>query len=106
MTREYKEPGIADNPKMLSIRTRYRLRIIFAFALLVLAFVLMWPVVTEINAMDRCTAKGGDYDYTTGQCDFKANHPMPGLWQRHGVTLLEALALGWLGCALLLRTRR
>jgi hypothetical protein len=78
----------------------------FAAALLVIAFVLMWPVLAEMNAMDRCAEKGGDYDYTTAQCDFKATHPTPGLWQRHGVTLLEALALGWVGCALLLHRKR
>lgn len=82
------------------------IRTIAALAALAAAFALAWPIGSELFAAERCLEAGGSYDYAAAQCDFKASHPSPGLWQRHGVTLLEALALGWVGCALLLRSKK
>ena len=73
-----------------------------AFALLVISFGLGWPVAEELTAVDRCLDVGGSYDYTARRCDFKVSHAIPALWQRHALPLLGCLALGWIGCALLL----
>ena len=76
-----------------------------AIVLFVTAIVLAWPFAAELSAVDRCLDAGGSFDYTSGQCDFKVNHPSVGMWQRHGTFLLAGLALGVVGCALLFRRK-
>jgi hypothetical protein len=81
-------------------------RTAFAVVLLVSGFLLAWPFGTELTDMDRCSEAGGSFDYASGRCDFKVNHPSAELWQRHGKGLLASIALGALGCALLFRRKR
>jgi hypothetical protein len=81
-------------------------RTVFAVILLLSGFLLAWPVGMELSDMDRCADAGGSFDYATGRCDFKVDHPSAGLWQRHGKGLLASIALGGLGCALLFRRKR
>jgi len=77
-----------------------------AIAVLAVALAFAWPFAVEFVAVDRCLDAGGSFDYKSGQCDFKTNHPSIGLWERHGVFLMIAVALGAVGCGLLLSRKR
>ena len=76
-----------------------------AIAALVIAVAVAWPFTAELVAVDRCLDAGGSFDYKTGQCDFKVSHASIGIWERHGVALLVAFALGAVSCGLLLRRK-
>jgi len=80
-------------------------RIRIAIAVLVIAAAVAWPFVAELAAVDRCLDAGGSFDYNVGQCDFKASHPSVGIWERHGLSLLVAFALGVVSCVVLLRRK-
>ena len=72
---------------------------------LLAGFLWAGPIVGEMSAAERCADAGGSYDYTRAQCDFKAIHPDPPLWQRHGIDLVGAFACSLFGFVLLLRRR-
>ena len=80
-------------------------RIGVAIAALVIAAAVAWPFAAELLAVDRCLDAGGSFDYKTGQCDFKLTHASIGIWERHGVSLLVAVGLAAVSCALLLRRK-
>ena len=80
-------------------------RTAIGFAFLIAGFLWAWPIVVEMSAADRCAGATGSYDYVRGQCDFKAIHPSPPLWERHGIDLVGAFACGQFGFYLLLRRK-
>jgi len=81
-------------------------RRIVAVVALVMGQAITWPFAMEYLAEDRCTEAGGSFDYQAARCDFKDSHPSTAIWDRHGASLLTALAISLAGCALLIQGRR
>lgn len=79
------------------------IRSTLAFALLVSGFLMVWPVVAQLNASDPCREIGGSYEYDSARCEFSVGAPGIAVWQRHGIAILASIALSAAGCALLFR---
>ena len=72
---------------------------ILALGAAILAVVLAWLFVSEFLEVDRCLDAGGSFNYASGQCDFKSNHPYVSFWSRYWswvaiVFAITAAALG------------
>lgn len=75
------------------------LRAFWAYAALFVTAWLLWPLVSDIVAADRCLDSGGSFDYVRSVCDMTGNHPYVSLLDRQGFRMVGAVVFGI--CALI-----
>ena len=71
-----------------------------------LALVMLWPVIRDFVAIDRCLDGGGSFDYVESVCDMSANHPHLSLPEYQGFRVVAAVVFGIPGALLLRAARR
>ena len=78
---------------------------ILALGAAILTVVLAWLFVSEFLEVDRCLDAGGSFNYASGQCDFKSNHPYVSFWSRYWSWVAIVLAITAAALGLHLRQR-
>jgi hypothetical protein len=64
------------------------------FAAFALALLILYPVVSDLIAIDGCLDKGGSFDHVKSACDYKQTHSAMSLFERQGFLLVAALIFG------------
>lgn len=65
--------------------------------LVVPAIALMVVFYIDQNAVTTCTAQGGSYNYTLGECDLQNTHKFVPLIARHPLLINGAMLLSVIG---------
>ena len=72
-------------------------RVVTGGLLLALAWILIWPLLAQFSAVDRCLDAGGSYDYINSVCDFAENHEYLAVFDRQGFRIVGFLVFSVLG---------
>jgi len=59
-----------------------------------LAAWLLWPLVSDLLAADRCLDQGGSFNYVESACDMANSQPYVSLLDRQGFRVVGALVFG------------
>jgi len=65
--------------------------------LLALGWIVIWPLLAQLVAIDGCLDAGGSYDYINSVCDFTENHEYLPVFDRQGFRIVGFLAFLVLG---------
>ena len=65
--------------------------------LVALGVILIWPLLAEFVAVDRCLDAGGSYDYLSSTCGFAENHPYSPVLDRQGFRIVGSAVFLLLG---------
>jgi hypothetical protein len=82
-----------QSPVAISRLARW-LRALCGCAAMFVAAWLLWPLLSDIFAADRCLDSGGSFDYVRSVCDMTENHPYVPLLDRQGFRVVGAVVFG------------
>ena len=84
----------ARQTPLLNTKLARPLRAVCGFAALLIAAWLIWPLVSDVLAADRCLDSGGSFDYVRSVCDMGDTHPYVSLLDRQGFRVVGAIVFG------------